>query len=131
MIFKMIKYGQFEVGKKRLISKRGEKSVMSITATKEVKDDFVDKIVEKKFYIACEEDDSKLVKEFLSDKVINPCDMGYKFLRYAIGKKCEKIVDTMLESDFFNNFPEDTKYSLKIASKLGDTGFAMYMLKAG
>lgn len=104
---------------------------MSITAAKESKNDLNSKIVEKKFYIACEEDDSNLVKEFLGEKSINPCDMGYKLLRYAIGKKCVKIVDTMLESEFFNNFPDDTKYSLKVASKLGDTGFAMYMLKAG
>lgn len=104
---------------------------MSMTATKEMKNGSLNGIVEKKFYIACEEDDSKLVKEFLGERAIDPCDMGYKLLRYAIGKKCVKIVDTMLESEFFNNFPDDTKYSLKVASKLGDTGFAMYMLKAG
>ena len=77
---------------------------MSITASERLRKDLNEKIVEKKFYIACEEDDSNLVKEFLGEKSINPCDMGYKLLRYAIGKKCVKIVDTILESEFFNNF---------------------------
>ena len=102
---------------------------MSITAIERLKKDSRDGIIKKKFYIACEEDDSNLVKEFLKEQLIDPCEMGYKLLRYAIEKKCVKIVDAMLESEFFSNFPKDTKYALKVASTLGDSGFAMYMLK--
>jgi len=88
----------------------------------------VSEIIKTKFYIACEEDDSKVVKEFLKEKVIDPCEMGYKLLRYAIDNKCEKIVETMVDSEFFSNLPDDTRFSLKIASKTGDSEFAMYML---
>lgn len=102
---------------------------MSITTNETLKNDLESKIIKQKFYIACEEDDSSLVKEFLTMKVINPCEMGYKLLRYAIEKKAVKIVDAILESEFFSDFANDTKYALKVASKIGDSDFAIHMLK--
>lgn len=102
---------------------------MNMTTMELLKNDFENKIIKQKFYIACEEDDSSIVKQFLNMKVINPCEMGYKLLRYAIEKKSVKIVDAILESDFFSDFSSDTKYALKVASTLGDSDFAIYMLK--
>ena len=80
------------------------------------------------FYMACRYDNCNIIKNYIATKKINPRANGFYLLKHAIEKKCVKIVDEILNSDFFLDIPNDTKVAVKMAAKMGDSGFAMYML---
>lgn len=85
--------------------------------------------LKEKFVLACKNDDSKTVKEYLDCGLINPCENGYKLLRYAIEMKSKKIVTEIINSHFFANIPKDNKYAIQMAAYNGDFEFAMNMLR--
>jgi len=85
--------------------------------------------LKEKFVLACKNDDNKTVKEYLDYGLINPCENGYKLLRYAIEMKSKKIVAEIINSHFFANIPKDNKYAIQMAAYNGDFEFAMKMLR--
>lgn len=80
------------------------------------------------FYIACRYDDCYIIKKYIEMQLIDPCENGFSLLKYAIEKRCVKIVAEILNSNFFINLPMDTKAAIQVAANTGDSGFALYML---
>lgn len=81
------------------------------------------------FKIACDYDDSDIIKKYLNEKILNPCDNEYELLKYAVMKKCKKIVDEIVDSTLFFEVPNDTKFAIRNATIIGDYQFVGYMLK--
>ena len=113
--------------KKRLISKRGD-NVSNGTLVNESIKEANDRKLKEIFYLACKYDDSDTIKRYIDMQLINPCENGYLLLKYAIERKCLRIVEVILNSNLFINLPRDTKAAIRFASTIGDSSFALHML---